>query len=188
MQINFPLPNYLKEFRNCFSDIGCLPGKHHNVIDTNHPPDVNPPLPPKKRIPYVHPTAEDILSQMSGAKYFTKLDASNAYRQIELDEESSKLLTFNSPFGCYQFLRCHMEYIPLVMYVDRKIAQIIDGIDGATNSQDEIIIWGNIQQELESRTMKVFSSVKNNGLKLNRSKSQFNKSEVIFWDNQRYIS
>ena len=29
---------------------------------------------------------------------FTKLDASNAYWQIELDEESSKLLTFNSPF------------------------------------------------------------------------------------------
>ena len=42
---------------------------------------------------------------MSGAKYFTKLDASNAYWQIELDEESSKLLTFNSPFGRYQFLR-----------------------------------------------------------------------------------
>ena len=33
---------------------------------------------------------------MSGAKYFTKFDASNAYWQIELDEESSQLLTFNS--------------------------------------------------------------------------------------------
>ena len=42
---------------------------------------------------------------MSSAKYFTKLDANNAYCQIELDEESSKLLTFNSPFGRYQFLR-----------------------------------------------------------------------------------
>ena len=48
MQINSPLPNYLKEFRNCFSDIGCLPGKHKIVIDTNHPPDVNPP----RRISY----------------------------------------------------------------------------------------------------------------------------------------
>ena len=37
---------------------------------------------------YVHPTAEDVLSQMNGVKYFTKLDASNAYWQIELDEES----------------------------------------------------------------------------------------------------
>ena len=42
---------------------------------------------------------------MSDAKYFTKLDASNAYWKIALDQESSKLLTFNSPFRCYQFLR-----------------------------------------------------------------------------------
>ena len=46
--INPPLPNYLKEFRGCFSDIGCLPWKHHIVIDTGHPPDVNP----QRRIPY----------------------------------------------------------------------------------------------------------------------------------------
>ena len=32
--------------------------------------------------------------------------------------------------------------------------------------------------------MKVFSSLKKNELKLNRSKSQFNKSEVIFGDIQ----
>ena len=48
IQINSPLSNYLKEFRGCFSDIGCLPGKHHIVIDTRHPPDVNSP----RRIPY----------------------------------------------------------------------------------------------------------------------------------------
>ena len=30
-----------------------------------------------KRSHCAHPTAEDILSQMSGAKYFTKLDDSN---------------------------------------------------------------------------------------------------------------
>ena len=142
--------NYLKEFQNCFSDIGCLPGKHHIFIDTNHPPTVKPPrqiscalheklkakfdkmvemkiipavneptdwvnnlvfvekpngslgiyIDPKelnkaiKQPHYNHPTAEDILSQMSGGKYFTILDASNAYWQIELensylDEESS---------------------------------------------------------------------------------------------------
>ena len=49
MQINSPLPNYLKEVRDCFSDIEWLPGKHHVVIDTSHPPDVNIP----RRIPYV---------------------------------------------------------------------------------------------------------------------------------------
>ena len=98
----------------------------------------------------------------------------------KLDEESSKLLTFDSPFGRYQFLRMPYGIHSASDVCQQKIAHIIDGIDGASNSQDDIIIWGSTQQELESRTMKVFSSVKKNGLKLNRNKSQFNKSEVIF--------
>ena len=43
-----------------------------------------------------------------------------------------------------------------------------------------MIIWGSTQQELQSRTMKVFNTVKKNGLKLNHNKSEFNKSELIF--------
>ena len=133
-----------------------------------------------KRPHYAYSTAEDILSQMSGAKYFTKLDASNTYWQIELDEESFKLLTFNSPFGRYQFLRMPYGIHSASDVCQQKIVQIINGIDGAPNSQDDIIIWGSTLQELESCTMKVFSSVKKNRLKLNRNKSKFNKSEVIF--------
>ena len=48
------------------------------------------------------PTAEEILAQITDAKFFTKLDASNAFWQVKLDEESSKLLTFNTPFGRYK--------------------------------------------------------------------------------------
>jgi len=36
---------------------------------------------------------------MSGAKYFTKLDASNGYWQIKVDKDSSKLLTFATFMG-----------------------------------------------------------------------------------------
>ena len=51
------------------------------------------------------PTTKEILASMSNAKLFTKLDASNAYWQIEVDEESSRLLTFNTPFGRFSFQR-----------------------------------------------------------------------------------
>ena len=42
---------------------------------------------------------------MHNANFFTKLDASSGYSQIEVDEESSKLLTFLTPFGRLQFKR-----------------------------------------------------------------------------------
>ena len=45
------------------------------------------------------PTTEEILSKLSNGKVVTRLDASCRYWQIPVDAESSKLLTFNTPFG-----------------------------------------------------------------------------------------
>ena len=82
-----------------------------------------------KRPHHAHPTSEGILSRINCAKYFTKLNASNAYWQIELDEESSKLLAFNSPFCRYQFLRMpYGIHLASDNVCQQKIAQIIDGI------------------------------------------------------------
>ena len=56
-----------------------------------------------KRHHFHLPTTEEILASMSNARLFTKLDASNAYWQIEVDEESSKLLTFNTSIWAFLF-------------------------------------------------------------------------------------
>lgn len=42
---------------------------------------------------------------MANAKVFNKLDCSKAFYQIKLSEKSSKLTTFQTPFGRYRFLR-----------------------------------------------------------------------------------
>ena len=55
---------------------------------------------------HIHlPTAEEIFSQMPGASYFSKLDASSGYCKIKLDEQSSNLFTFGTPSGRYRFKR-----------------------------------------------------------------------------------
>ena len=54
-----------------------------------------------KRPHYAIPTTEEILSKLGGAKRFLKLNANNAYSQIPFDENTLKLLTFNSPTGRY---------------------------------------------------------------------------------------
>lgn len=46
-------------------------------------------------------TVEEVISQMPNAKIFTKLDATREFWQLRLDEKSSKLCTFNTPFGRY---------------------------------------------------------------------------------------
>ena len=51
------------------------------------------------------PTPEEAFSKMIGANVFSKLDASNAYWQVKVDDESAALLTFVTPFGNHQFKR-----------------------------------------------------------------------------------
>ena len=63
-------------------------GKLRICID---PRDLNRAI---KRQHFQLPSAGDLFAQMSGAKYFAKLDVSNAYWQIRVDEESTKLRTF----------------------------------------------------------------------------------------------
>ena len=45
------------------------------------------------------PTVEEVTHKFANSHYFTKLEACHRYWSIVLDEESSLLTTFNSPFG-----------------------------------------------------------------------------------------
>ena len=122
------------------------------------------------------PTVEVILAQMSNAKFFTKLDASNAYWQIPVDDKSLKLFDFH---GCYHFLHMPYNIHSTSDVCQNRISQMLENIEGAANSQDDIIIWGETLEELENRTIKVFKTIKRQGLKLNKKICLFNKSEVF---------
>ena len=54
-----------------------------------------------KRSDYPMPTFEEVTSTLSNAKVFSVLDTKSEFRRIKLDEESSKLTNFNTPFGRY---------------------------------------------------------------------------------------
>ena len=60
------------------------------------PRDLNKAL---KRSHYPMPTIEEVLPELSKAKIFSVADAKNGFWQIKLDEPSSYLTTFWTPFG-----------------------------------------------------------------------------------------
>ena len=41
---------------------------------------------------------------LAGAVLFSKLDARHGYWSVQLDDESKRLTTFNSPFGRFEFI------------------------------------------------------------------------------------
>ena len=56
-----------------------------------------------KRARYRMPTIEDVLPQLAGAKVFSTVDVKElAFWTVRLDDESSQLTTFETPFGRYR--------------------------------------------------------------------------------------
>ena len=54
---------------------------------------------------YPLPTIEDIATRLHGAKLFTILDVRSGFWHVVLDETSSFLTTFHTPFGQYRWKR-----------------------------------------------------------------------------------
>ena len=60
------------------------------------------------------------------------------------------------------------------------MAEIIEGIEGVANAQDDIIVWGDTKEVHDQRLHKVLSRIKDSGLKLNREKCQSCVTQVTF--------
>ena len=58
-----------------------------------------------RRENYQLPTIEDIATRLHGAKVFTVLDVRHGFWHVRLDDRSSYLTTFHTPFGRYRFKR-----------------------------------------------------------------------------------
>ena len=129
---------------------------------------------------YRLPTAEEIISQMHGAKFFTKLHASNGYWQIPVDNERSDLLTFATTFGRYTFQRMPYGIHSTSEIVQLEIFKIIEGIDGVANSQDDIIIWAATKELHDVRIKQVLAHIRDSGLKLNKDKCTFGARVLTF--------
>lgn len=54
---------------------------------------------------YPVPRIDELFSELSGNKYFTKIDLSQAYNQLELDAESRKYTVINTHRGLFKYSR-----------------------------------------------------------------------------------
>ena len=107
---------------------------------------------------------------MPGAQYFSKLDASQGYWHIRVDEKSSKLLTFATPFRRYRYKRLPYGIHSASEIFQVETANLIASIEGTTNSQDDIIVFAPTTKEHDRGLGQVMKNIQKAGLKLNRAK------------------
>ena len=87
-------------------------------------------------------TVAEIVGSIPDAKVFSMLDAKSGFLQIKLDEESSYLTRFDTPFGRYRWLWLPVGLKCAPEIFQRIMDQMIEDIDGAYAIMDDIVVAG----------------------------------------------
>lgn len=99
---------------------------------------------------------------------------------MKLDEESSKLTTFNTPYERYRFTRAPFGINSIPEIFQRAMNEMFEGLEGTAVIINDILVWGKDQSEYVHRLNKLFERAKAWNLRLSASKCQFRKDEVEY--------
>ena len=117
---------------------------------------------------------------MNGGSIFSRLDLTVAFHQIELSENSRYITTFVCRKGLYRYKRLNYGISSASELFQRILQQILQDIPNCKNIVDDIIIYADNQEDHDKVLKMVLTRLREKNLTLNRSKCEFNKSELKF--------
>ena len=129
---------------------------------------------------YPPPKIDNLLSQISESKIFSKLDCNSGYWREKLDEQSRLLSTFITPFGRFCFNRMPFGIKTAPEHYQKKMNEILEGLNGQVCIIDDILIHGKTQKEHDTSLRAVLKKRDESGATLNPEKCVFLKKEVKF--------
>ena len=130
-----------------------------------------------RRPVHVFPSTQDIISGLDpGSKVFAKLDATQGYHQVPLDEDSSLLTTFLLPSGRYRFLRAPMGLSCSSDEFCRRSDRVVEGLPGIRKLVDDILVQAPELETLEKRITLLLEKCKQHNFTLSRRKLEIGES------------
>ena len=121
--------------------------------------------------PLPHPT--DLFATLAGGKYFSKLNLSQAYNQIQVDAESQKFLAINTHRGLYRYTRLPFGVASVPAIFQKSMDIFLQGIGNVICYIDDILISGKTEEEHLKTLSQVLSRLQKYGVHMKRSKRFF---------------
>ena len=122
-------------------------------------------------VDYPIPDMETIFHNLHGASYFGKIDLSDAYHQIELDEEAKDICTINTSQGLFKMCRLPQGLKNSSSFFQNCIESTIKGIKGVVIFQDDVFMYGTTKEEFDKRMLAVKSWLREKSFIINEKKS-----------------
>ena len=111
---------------------------------------------------------------------FTKLDMSQAYQQLLLDEKSKKFTTINTHKGLYQYNRLPFGVSSAPGIFQRTMENLLQGIPHVVVRVDDILVSGKDDPDHLANLEAVLSGLSTAGLKLCLAKCLFMQPEITY--------
>ena len=131
-----------------------------------------------KRQHYPLNTIDKVIAKIPGAKVFSKLDAKSGFWQMRLDSKSSKMCTFNSPWGRYRFLRLPFGTIDASEVYQRVLSEYFS--EWSEVIIDDILIWGRTYEEHDRKLEAILKKAREVNIRFNPKKLEYRKSKVTY--------
>ncbi|XP_063072782.1 uncharacterized protein K02A2.6-like [Engraulis encrasicolus] len=134
-----------------------------------------------RRERFILPTLEDVAPTLSGAAFFSTLDASSGFWQLPLDPASQRLTTFITPKGRFCFKRLPFGITSAPEIFQREMSTLLREHKGTVVVMDDILVSGKTKAEHDSNLKAVLQTIKASGLKLNKDKCHFAQPELRYF-------
>lgn len=128
------------------------------------------------------PRIDEILDGLGRAKFFTTLDLSSSFHQIEIESSSRPITAFTANGNHYQFCRLPFGLKISANSFQRMISIAMSGLcpESSFLYIDDIIVFGCSIKHHNENLCKVFERLRKYNLKLNPQKCNFLNFEVTY--------
>ena len=129
---------------------------------------------------YPLPRVDDLFARLEGGQKFTKLDLSQAYQQLPLDEESKRYTVVNTHKGLFRYVRLPFGISSAPGIFQRVMDTLLQGIPGVVAYIDDILVTGPSDEEHLKALDETLSRLDKAGLRAQLKKCKFMMSSVDY--------
>ena len=126
-------------------------------------------------------TLDYVTSKLTNATCFSLLDITHAYWSVKLDESSSYLTTFGTPFGRYRYLRLPFGISASSDLFQMKVNESFEGLPGFAAIVDDIFIYRRTRDEHDRNLHKVLDRAREKCIRFNQDKMKIGVKELPFF-------
>lgn len=135
-----------------------------------------------KKDVYPLPRIDDALDRLCGAKYFSSMDLTSGYWQIQVDERDREKTAFITPDGLFEFKVMPFGLCSAPATFQRVMDTVLAGLKWQTCLVylDDVVVFASNFDEHIQRLQTVLDAIRTSGFTLNRTKCRFAYEELLF--------